>query len=177
MLFRSAQMLRKKNITTSAVTAKRAFTLVEILIVISILSILVALVVSVSKYVFNNARRDNTYSAQKIIMEAVHVFYEENQEYPMDENNPGNTGPKQTFRQQLEDVVACRQLLEKLNTDVLAESGQFLDAWGNPMQYEEDEGMGDRPVITSAGPDEKIEDDPSTNDDDETEDNLRSDLN
>lgn len=54
--------------------ARRAFTLIEILVVIFILGVLAAIVVSVAGYVMNTASRQETAATQKLLMEAIQAF-------------------------------------------------------------------------------------------------------
>lgn len=60
----------------------RAFTLVEMLVVIFIILILVAMVVAVSKYLQEKSMHDTTVSRQRVILDAIQAFYSQNNYYP-----------------------------------------------------------------------------------------------
>jgi len=89
----SAKLTRagRAALTSSATrTPRRAFTMVELLVVIFILGVLVTLVVSVSKYVMGKASREQTIADQKIILTAIEAFKDVTGEYPADRDPNGS---------------------------------------------------------------------------------------
>jgi prepilin-type N-terminal cleavage/methylation domain-containing protein len=58
------------------------FTLVELLVVMFIMSVIVALIVGVGKYVSDQAGTKQTRAAQAIVMRAIATFHDENKHYP-----------------------------------------------------------------------------------------------
>lgn len=140
---------------TNMRTRSRAFTLIEMLTVLFILAILIALVVSVSKWVINNSNKNKTRDAMKLIIHAVKVYYDEQdpKEYP---DTPATD----------EDFRSCSQLYLDIRNDGgkaldviralperIIEGNTFHDAWDTEMQYDNNGGMGGVPGLRSAGPD------------------------
>ena len=168
-----------------------AFTLVELMVVIFIISILVALVIGVGKYVYDEAARRETESIQAIVMNAVETFHDIAGIYPPSGPFPGMEPPldkggiigliyqfkggtvpggvdssNDKVRERIKE--ACGPIILELPPDVLrASDNNIYDGFGNPMDYDDDGGLGGKPVLISPGADEDINTE---------EDNLRSDM-
>lgn len=146
---------------------RRAFTLVELMVVMFVMMVLVALAVGVSKYVMDKSARDQTITTQAILMMAVRAY---------GDIPPDATGMN-TLWSKLKQVPAAKRHLEKLNSTVVSRSNKaftVLDGYGNPMKYDSIGGLGGGPVFISGGPDGVIKNDPGTTENEVT-DNIRSD--
>ena len=146
---------------------RRAFTLVELLVAMFIIAILITLVVQVARYVYEEAARKETQSAQNLVFLAVDAYHDLTGEYPPDANDsaPGPADANQILLYYLsgqEDTAndemrarikkATGDILLKLPPDVM--DGQVIrDGYGNVMLYLREGGLGLRPVLISAGPD------------------------
>ena len=139
------------------------FTLIELLVVIMILSIIVALVVSVGPRVFGEAGDQTTRSTQAIIVEAIDAYYDSEEDYPKELGpppaapEPFDTVANRYARSwhlydQLTKVKASRELIAKLPEEATKEN-VFLDGFGWVMDYSDDQALGGRPLLTSAGHD------------------------
>jgi prepilin-type N-terminal cleavage/methylation domain-containing protein len=165
------------------------FTLIELMVVIFIIGIMVALVVGVGKYVFDEAARKETRATLALVQAAVDDFREITGDYPAD-SEPASTCddnsaallvwwfqcngvaqaatiPPLTDAQARQVQAKCRDdCLLKLPGDALDATGQTIqDAWGTSLTYDADGGFGGKAVVISAGPD-------VTSD---TDDDIRSD--
>ena len=148
--------------------AKKAFTLIEMLVVMTILVVLVSLIVSVSKYVRNRADSEETKGTQAILMNAINAFYEKKNDYPAETGTNFNARNNHLFIDLSAEVPGS---LGDLPKDAL--QGQFFyDGFGKVMDYRRFGGLGGGPVIISAGPDKDMKDDPN---DKANDDNIRSD--
>lgn len=159
-----------------------AFTMVEMLAVLMILTILVALAVGVGVTVMAETKRKQTIATQQVVMEALHAYHSNNNSYP----------PKYVTNDD------CSELMTALLTDADAEvllkglgseayvsgSGSetpLLDAYKKAMKYRKSGGLGGGPVLISAGKDDEfgfgIDGEPGGVDDvlDQKLDNIRSD--
>jgi len=141
--------------------AGRGFTLIELLVVIMILAIIVALVVSFGPRVFGEAGDQTTRARQEIIKNAIDAYYDSEQDYPEEEKSFGSAPPpfddvdgeyarSRRLYEQLRGVEVSRKLIAKLPEDA-TENDVFLDGFGWVMDYRDDEALGGRPLIISAG--------------------------
>ena len=162
----------------------RAFTLIELIIVIAIISILAALIVSGGRYVMSEADRKTTQTIQAITMQAIQVWFDNITpcQYP-----PGNgdaASPQELFDYltgnadlngdgsidsadaQTSCVLAAREFLLKLPQAAFQRGDDCIrDGFGEPIRYSQFGGIGGRPVLISNGPDKEFG----------NEDNIRSD--
>lgn len=173
-----------------------AFTLIEMMVVIFILGILVAMVVGISRYVFEESARKETETTQAVLMGIIDAFHEQFEKYPPDQLDPINNAaqgdkPLEPSAAIISDMLQCRdanditdaqcqfitgavpqpghkprlaQQIKAISMDRLlklpeeaigdeASDFVFLDGWGKAMRYSRNGGLGDRPVLISAGPD------------------------
>lgn len=172
----------------------RAFTLVELLVVLFILAILVSLAVGVGMYVFGQSSEKQTLASMKVIMQAIEAYYDEGapKVYPWDKDTskPAATpvdpntcgiwlskclhGKTASGADKTAPVLAAIERLRHLPKDAYrGDSAAFVDAWGNPIRYFRDGGLGRQPVLISAGPDGEFGD----KDPNKLKDNVRSDEN
>ena len=129
--------------------SRGGLTLIEVMVVILILGILLAIGGTVTSVVLTHADEKQTVAWQKVIMEAVERYRDEEQ-----------TPPSAADMQQLFAVLAgnatARKVLQKLPPEAIRknadDSSSFLDAWGNEMEFRPTGGLGGTPVlISSAG--------------------------
>lgn len=174
---------------------RKAFTLIELLVAIGIIAILVALVVGVSQYLYAQSGKQTTASAMKITTNAIMLFHETYGKYPLEDADPDKTGevlfnyltgssnfkdadytyvmgPAPTgtqlddLRKDIRTKIAIK--LQNLPKKCLGASDTAIkDAYGKVMRYSANGGLGQAPVLVSAGPDGDF----GTNDD------IRSDNN
>jgi prepilin-type N-terminal cleavage/methylation domain-containing protein len=197
--------------TIAGPTMRKAFTLIEIMVVVFIIVVLLGIIVGVSRYVSEETARKQTEATQRQVMVLVDNFQEAFGKPPADTDPPGGTydedasiralmtwlqpwdNMKREFRLTAQDYAylypgapADATRLKQLGTKIQSVTSQGLqqltksaynpdvlqgaplelrDGWDNAMRYERAGGMGGRPVLISAGPDEEFE----------TEDDIRSD--
>ena len=169
---------------------RRAFTLVEMLVVVFVIAILVTIVVGVSKVVISRAAKDRTIINMKVILGAVDAYHELTGSYP---SNPDWVRDPATFPVpvkpavgwtdrdwvayqrgkhlygQLDAIPQAQAKLSPLGKDaILSISGSsvFVDGFRKYMAYFRDQGAGGTPLVVSAGAD---------GDFGTPEDNIRSD--
>ncbi len=80
--------MTRGNRDTTKPPLARAFTLVEVLMVVVILAVLASLISGVTVYVMDKANREQTLVNQQVIMNAVDRYYDIMGEYPPDGINP-----------------------------------------------------------------------------------------
>ncbi len=120
------------------------FTLVELLAVIFIIGILVSLTVAVGFWLTRQVPEEATRANQKIVMAAVNSYYEVHEAYPTDSK----------WMEQLQLEPNAREKIQQLPEDAWVPGTQNVkDGWGKSMRYRRNEGLGNRPVVISAGPD------------------------
>ena len=146
---------------------RRAFTLVELMVVMFVMMVLVALAVGVSKYVMDRSARDQTIATQSILMAAIRACGD----------TPPDAASMKELWSPLSEVPKARQLLEKLDSTVVNRSNNIftvLDGYGNKMDYYPTAGLGGGPVVVSGGSDGIIGDKIGTPEN-EAADDIRSD--
>lgn len=149
-------------------TGRQAFTLIELMVVIFIIGILIALVVGVGKYVYDEAARKETESTMAIVMEAIEAFKSVAGEPPADTGvasepdysdealllqlleQPTDGGVQLREHQGAKIKQTCQAIMLKLPSDAF-DGTSIKDAYGNDLRYEADGGFGNTPVLISAG--------------------------
>jgi prepilin-type N-terminal cleavage/methylation domain-containing protein len=147
----------------------KAFTLVELLAVILVISILAAVVVGVANQVWRKSAEEQTKLHMRIIMMAVDVYARENGgEYPPEPAGADDTAKSIALYGLLKNVTAARARLLKLPPEATVKWGlnwYFVDGFGKVLRYHA-AGVGGTPYLESAGADGGFE---------AKEDNIRSD--
>jgi type II secretory pathway pseudopilin PulG len=148
---------------------------VELLLVMFVMSVLVALVVSVGSYVIEQERKKETINTQDRWLAALEAYRNVTRKYPPTDPNilPGGAQEKDyTYHGSMTGKHGLMQYLlgsmdPTLTPKILAATKAYLgegssgtmatlgvnDAYGNPMRYYMDKGLGGKPLILSAGPD------------------------
>jgi len=164
------------------------FTMIEMMVVILILMILVTLIVSVGRYVYEDASRKQTQANQAVIIAAIDIYYDTGKEYPSDTDSPASDATIKSSNSLYRGltgvaggdpadpaVKAATAKINDLSSDAMDQVDDggtkywvFKDGYDKEMSYDADGGLGGTPVIISAGPDGDIATDA---------DNIRSDKN
>ncbi len=161
----------------TAPAGRSAFTLVELVVAIFIIAILVTLVVNVARYVYDEGGRRQTRAIQEIVLDAVEAYHQATvpQAYPP--SDPvgtylllsylkGDSAVDDNERARIRNATG--DILLKLPEDAVnlgVNPPQLVDGFGRLMTYKKDQGAGGTPLLTSAGPDGKLD----------TADDIRSD--
>ena len=165
---------------------RQAFTLIELLVVMVIISIIITMVITVTKYVYDEAALKQTEANQNIVVSAIEAYYEVQGSYPADAMDfatpPGAQGPanadannillyylrgweegtdNQSVRNSKQRVrKATESIILELPSDAVViadlDTSFLMDGFGNAMQYSRTGGLGGRPVVVSAGPDDQF---------------------
>jgi prepilin-type N-terminal cleavage/methylation domain-containing protein len=151
---------------------RNAFTMVELMVVMLILTVLAAMVVGLGHYVAQKQSRDLTKTQQRIIMTAAQEYFSTYNTMPeVSANGPyacslqdlsaeenAIYGRINELYAKLDTVAACQKILQELPAGSitrghLSHPGAFVDAYGKYMDYQPSGGMGGAPVLISGGPD------------------------
>lgn len=164
-----------------ATSRTKAFTLVEMLVVVFVIAILVTIVVGVAKIVIGRASSDQTAVSMKAILNAIETYREVTGDYPVEATDfTGQPTVGWTVRdwqayvrgrllyEDLSGRPQSQAKLAPLGNAVLQISGNwvFVDGFGKYLDYFRDGGAGGTPLLLSAGADGNF---------DTQEDNVRSD--
>ena len=145
----------------NASPTRRGFTMTELLVVLLILSILLALVVGISRHLMREAARKETITTQNIVLDAINRYHELTGAYPTgDSDNCGS------LMNTLSGQAEAKDLLTKLPEETRKGGSNALkDGYGEDMRYRATGGYGGHPLIWSKGGDRKWD----------TEDDIMSD--
>lgn len=178
---RNRRLLWRGGVALFSRPCNGAFTMVEMLAVLMILTILVALAVGVGVIVMAETKRKQTIATQQVVMEALQAYHDNNNKYP-DEDTDGSDDCSEVMTKLLGDVDG-KVFVKGLSSEAYVSgiNTPLLDAYGAAMRYRRNGGLGGGPVLISAGKDSEFGfgDDglPDTPDDepDLKLDNIRSD--
>ncbi len=148
----------------------RGFTLVEMIVAISVVVILVTIVVGVSHMVLARAGKERTKLNMQVILQAIEAFRETDSTglYPPTTGTTPEDRNKALFTA-LKDNPAAEAKLRNLPGDAIENINSndcFVDGFERVLDYSSDGGVGGMPVLISAGPDSDF---------DTEKDNIRSD--
>ena len=149
---RNRRLLWRGGVALFSRGCNGAFTMVEMLAVLLILTILVALAAGVGQYVIEEAKRKETIATQEVVMQAIQAYYDNHNGYPPSDSND--------CLQLMKNLVAdpdARVLVKGLDSKAFFGSGSsgmaLLDAYAKGMKYQIGGGLGGGPVLISAGKD------------------------
>ena len=147
--------------TRRRMPGRRAFTLVELLVVLLILAILLGLVVGISKYIMAEAAREQTVATQRIVMNAIERYRDSEGSYPAS----SATATLMTTLKGTDGTSPSGVALRDLPKEAWSGSSALKDGFGEDMTYQQTGGLGGTPVLISKGPDRTLN----------TDDDIRSD--
>lgn len=177
---RNRRLLWRGGVALFSRPCNGAFTMVEMLAVLMILTILVALAVGVGVIVMAETKRKQTIATQQIVIEALQAYHDNNNNYPPEHIT--NDDCSEVMTALLADADA-NVLLKGLSSEAYAgvSPAPLMDAYTKGMRYRGSGGLGGGPVLISSGKDEEFgfgaNDEPGGGDDDPDQklDNIRSD--
>lgn len=167
---------------------RHAFTLIELLLVMSIMAVLVAMVVGVGSYIIEEGKKKQTQQLMDHLRGAVQAYHRVTRgEYPLDRLPDANSfyDANQSFRAlsmclrglsppcKSEYTPAIVQATKPF-LDQVGDPNGMTDGWGRKMRYYRNRGVGGKPVFLSPGPDEDFGDEPTRAK--KRLDNVRSDV-
>ncbi len=169
---------------TANVRHNAGFTLVEMLVVVSIIALTTAIVISVAMQVHNSSKEHELNNTFGVLKGALQAYHEETGEFPVQlatDTTGVASGVLDEFLidsaadhialvyEKLDSIPASRAFLKKLNPLVVkgdesqSEPFRLYDLWGIPLDYQYIQGQS-FPEFISAGPDKRFG----------TEDDIRS---
>ena len=136
----------------AATDARRAFTLVEMLVVIAVIAMLAGMVLAVSYKVKDKARRDNTRNLLDQVEGGLEIYRDTNGRWPsFVHSQPTTMSPAEAadLAQILRDCDAIEhsQIKEVAGQDVV------VDYWNNPIELWQDGNNAPGLDVWSPGPD------------------------
>ncbi|MCD4700143.1 MAG: type II secretion system GspH family protein [Phycisphaerae bacterium] len=166
----------------TALHSDRGFTLIEMVVVISVIAVLVTIVIGVSTLVITKAGVEQTKLNMEVIRQAIESYRDAMEIYPTDENDftgrpavgefapvPGNpSADARNYRnwqaycrgeklyEDLSSVPQARAHIANLSKDAIMNiegNNVFVDGFDKYMEYFSDRGVGGTPVVISAGAD------------------------
>ncbi len=123
------------------------FTMVEILLVVAIITILMTIMVKVSRSVRLNSQIKTTKANMQLLVSALQEYKDYKKVYP-------SGGMSNAFRT-MYAIPKCREILNRIPAKY-RDTTTVYDAWKKPLSYSYDNTSGNFPVIISAGPDKKL---------------------
>ncbi len=133
---------------------EKAFTLVEMLVVMLILSICLALIVGISTNIVRNSKDNETHYIQSVVIKALKTYHEANGVWPP--ANPDAHRSTTTMLKALQDDKNSREQLKLLPEMAIRrnDAGRpvLMDGYGYPMEYLRTGGLGGKsPLLASQG--------------------------
>lgn len=138
------------NLRARRNAARGAFTMMEVLVVIVVLSILLSLTTSIVKRVMVYADEKKTRYVMTIAMEAIQKYYEAYNAYPPTKSDTAGV-TVYNMEVVMKDKVTGPLLL-RLSSGTVGTDGGLKDGFDTLIRVSPD-GTGHRPVCISPGPD------------------------
>ncbi|MBN2131946.1 MAG: type II secretion system protein [Sedimentisphaerales bacterium] len=136
----------------------RALTLVEILVVVSIIAVLATFAITLTLRVENQSKENALANAFALLETALQEYHEYKGEFPAQPVRDPNFAAvhAELMYEALRSVPASREVLTKINTILVKgdsdQRGQMHDVWGTALDYIYVPGD-NFPELISAGPD------------------------
>jgi prepilin-type N-terminal cleavage/methylation domain-containing protein len=135
---------------------KKGLTLVEILIVISMIALLVSIALGVVEVVDKQSRRQVTITAFQLIEAALQEYHVFTGKYP-EWADAGTVANCEYLYEQLAEVYASKKILDNLTGSLKQDKNnngmiEICDGWGTALDYMYVDGQ-TFPQLISAGPD------------------------
>ena len=120
---------------------RRAFTLIEMLVVLMIIGIVLAIGAGVATRIIARTDEEETSQRLKIVLDAIQAYHDEKGSLPDSLNA-------------LAGVNACRDVLKRLDRDCITTTASTVvikDSFGNPLVYNKTGGFGGGVTLYSKG--------------------------
>ena len=136
----------------AATEARRAFTLVEMLIVIAVIAMLAGMIMAVSYKVKDKARRDNTRNLLERVETGLEIYRDTNGRWPsFVHSQPTTMSPAESA--QLAQILRDGDAVEQSEIREVAGEDVVVDYWNNPIQLWQDGNNAPGLDVWSFGPD------------------------
>ncbi len=124
--------------------SQSGFSLSEVLIVIAILLILIGAVVGFGKHLKRQAEESLCECTIGVLIAAIEQYHEWHEVFPAQGD----------LYEQLYSLPKSRTICQQLESSLRSNTNQeFLDPWGEPLDYQYDGSVMTFPVVESGGPD------------------------
>ncbi len=137
--------------------SQSGFSLSELLIVVAILVILIGAVVGFGKHLRRQAQGSLCECTIGVLIAAIEQYHDWHGVFPGPANNPGMSTIENLYDQlysQPKSCALCEQIEKSQKGDTDGDGKfEFLDPWGEPLDYQYVPGMMTFPVVESGGPD------------------------
>jgi len=147
---------------------KYGFTLLEMLIVMTLIAILASMVIGVASHIDARAKEDGVESTFVLLDGALQEYRQFRDKFPeqLEQNTANAAAHSEYLYSELNSVPDSRSILEKINSSLIenkyAAAGmplgtgpEIYDPWQTPLDYRYTPGE-NFPVLISAGPDKKF---------------------
>ncbi|MEN6665087.1 MAG: type II secretion system protein [Phycisphaerae bacterium] len=149
------------NSENKTLRPRSGFTLVELLAVLTILTILVAMAVGVGNYIMDKSKKITTQEVQALVLRSIDAYQTVAGAYPADSTDTAS------LVSALKGQRLSKEIFDRIPADSLdSTAAKIIDGYGNAMKYVSNGGAGNAPVLISAGKDGNF---------DTLDDNIRSD--
>ncbi|MHC4433383.1 MAG: prepilin-type N-terminal cleavage/methylation domain-containing protein [Planctomycetota bacterium] len=147
---------------------KYGFTLIEMLVVLTLIVILASMVIGVASHVDARAKRDRIENTFVLLDSALQEYRQFTDKFPeqLEQNYANAAAHTEYLYNELDSVPDSRSILEKIEDSLIenkysaaaapvAEIPEIYDPWGTVLDYIYSPGE-NFPLIVSAGPDRKF---------------------
>lgn len=151
--------------TTMNTSSRRAFTLIELMVVITIIGILIAILLPVIGAVFTSGEKAQARTEVMGLEAAVRKFYDDYNKFPVGTEEPGKEATESLARMLSGEKVGQENPREKMYMEFKPSSisaGKFVDPWGKAYWVSTDTNLDGangtgavrrRVLVWSGGPD------------------------
>ena len=159
-------MKRAKAMRTSR--NKYGFTLLEMLIVMTLIVILASMVIGVASHIDARAKKDQIENTFVLLDSSLQEYRQFGDKFPeqLEQNYANAAAHSEYLYNELNSVPASRSILEKINSSLIenkyaaaaapiAASPEIYDPWGTALDYRYTPGE-NFPLMVSAGEDKKF---------------------
>ncbi|MBL7185960.1 MAG: type II secretion system protein [Phycisphaerae bacterium] len=147
---------------------KYGFTLMEMLIVMTLIVILASMIIGVASHIDARAKKDGIENTFVLLDSALQEYRQFRDKFPeqLEQNYANAAAHSEYLYNELNSVPDSRSILEKINNSLIenkyaaagapiAASPEIYDPWGTVLDYRYTPGE-NFPLIVSAGPDKKF---------------------
>jgi type II secretory pathway pseudopilin PulG len=147
---------------------KYGFTLLEMLIVITLIMILTSMIIGVASHIDARAKKEGIENTFVLLDSALQEYRQFRDKFPeqLEQNYANAAAHAEYLYNELDSVPDSRRILERINRSLIedkygaagapiATSPEIYDLWGTALDYRYAPGE-NFPLIVSAGPDKKF---------------------